>query len=226
MPLKCDNESTALTLRLIVGVVGTTVLVVQHGEKVRAPGDPGLTARGMRQACAIAESLLASGTLVSAVWASPMRRAQETAAPIAAAFGLTVRTEGRLRERMNWEGESSITGADFLVEWEKASEDVTYEPAVGDSSAVAADRFLSALIEISRSAQHGAVVAVAHGGVTVDALRRVAGDDTVKATSSELIADGVPCGAVTTYQVDGDSVSVVGFPTVVAPDEATQHRPV
>ncbi|WP_198667622.1 histidine phosphatase family protein, partial [Glycomyces dulcitolivorans] len=39
----------------------TTVFVVQHGEKERVPGDPGLTARGRAQAALAAERLRGEG---------------------------------------------------------------------------------------------------------------------------------------------------------------------
>ncbi|RRR99696.1 histidine phosphatase family protein [Glycomyces terrestris] len=39
----------------------TTVFVVQHGEKERVPGDPGLTERGRLQAALAAERLRPEG---------------------------------------------------------------------------------------------------------------------------------------------------------------------
>ncbi len=55
----------------------------------RADGraDPGLTELGRRQAVRVAEAL--AGETVTAVRTSPMRRARDTAAPLAAALGLT-----------------------------------------------------------------------------------------------------------------------------------------
>ena len=43
-------------------------------------------------------------SLAEALLSSPLRRAWETAAAIAAATGLRVQLDDRLRERLNWEG--------------------------------------------------------------------------------------------------------------------------
>jgi broad specificity phosphatase PhoE len=59
----------------MIGV--TMVYLVQHGEKQRLPGDPGLTELGRQQATRTGRWL--SGLGVSELWASPMRRARETA---------------------------------------------------------------------------------------------------------------------------------------------------
>jgi broad specificity phosphatase PhoE len=69
--------------------------VVQHGEKERAPGDPELTALGRRQA-ALTGRWLAGIGLRGPVLSSPLRRARETAAAIAAETGLAVREDARL----------------------------------------------------------------------------------------------------------------------------------
>lgn len=207
-----------------LGVV-TQVLLVQHGEKVRAPGDPGLTATGEHQAEAVAAWLVASGIKVSAVWTSPMRRARETAMPIAAAYAIEVQTDDRLRERMNWDDDATLSLAQFLSEWEQASGDPDYEPTVGDSSRTAARRFVNALTDIARTAPDGTVVVVGHGGITVDALRSVVGDAAIEATKLQLIAKGDACGAVTTQQVEGDEVSVIAFPSTDHLENTTPHSP-
>src|SRR4051812_34112222 len=102
--------------------MGVRVVVVQHGEKEAPPGDPGLTVTGREQAAATAR-WLASRRLAEpvAVWSSPIKRAVETAAVIAAAIEKSVRTDVRLRERMNWDGTTSLKG--FLEEWTRASVD-------------------------------------------------------------------------------------------------------
>ncbi len=210
----------------MVRLMGIEVLVVQHGEKVRAAGDPGLTETGLRQATAVAAWLQKNSAEVSSVWSSPLKRAQQTAAPIAAAFGLAVQTDGRLRERMNWDDESEISLEAFLADWQRASEDRTYQPAVGDSSSAAAERFVAALVDIARTTREGVVVVVAHGGVTVDSLRALAGDASVNDAGFDLIDNGVPCGAITELRVDGGVVSVDAYPSTGHLDETSQHRPV
>lgn len=181
------------------------IYVVQHGEKERSAGDPGLTERGRAQAALAAERLRGGG--LTSVFASPLRRARETAEPVAAACGLEVRTDARLTERMNWDGSLPI-GA-FAAEWARASADRDFVPSVGDSSRAAGNRFREFLIEQEGS---DAVLAVAaHGGVTVDLLRTLLGDEGVP---EALVREGVPSGAVTTLRglevVEIASVSHLG----------------
>jgi broad specificity phosphatase PhoE len=81
----------------------TRVLLLRHAETADplifhgAESDVGLSERGRRQAEAVAPLLAAEspGVLVS----SAMRRARETAGPIARACGLPVRVEPELHER-------------------------------------------------------------------------------------------------------------------------------
>jgi broad specificity phosphatase PhoE len=100
-------------------MVATTIHLMRHGEVHNPEGLlygrlPGyhLSDRGREMADRVAAYLAgdlepAPGTLrgeradVVAVFASPMERAQETAEPIAAAFGLPIRTDERLLEAEN-----------------------------------------------------------------------------------------------------------------------------
>jgi len=161
---------------------------------------------------------------VEAIVASPLRRAQETADPIAAAFGLDLMTDARLRERMDWDDGSNIGLDEFLTEWQRATDDRSYQPSAGDSSVDAADRFIAALAELERG-NAGVVVVVAHGGVTVDALRTIAGDDAVGEANADLISDGVPSCAITQLRISSGAISVVDFPSTEHLGQTTQHRP-
>lgn len=181
--------------------------IVQHGDKIREPGDPGLSDLGHRQAATTA-SWLVDHEVVVAIWSSPLRRAIETATPIASAFGLDLRADDRLRERMNWDG--SIPFEDFIGDWEQATADRSFRPRIGDSSDDAADRFLVALDDITASVPDGSTaIVVAHGGVTVDALRTILGDDALTLAAPTLIDDGVPSAAITRLErvTDGWVVS-------------------
>jgi broad specificity phosphatase PhoE len=192
---RTDPPSASIPGR--VGRVGCLVLVVQHGEKARLPGDPGLTEAGHVEAATTA-AWLHSAQAVTRVVSSPARRAVETAEPIAERYGLEVSVDDRLRERMNWEGAADGTLDEFLAEWSRASEDRSFVPRGGDSSQQAADRFIAALNELADEANPGEqLVVVAHGGVTVDALRTLLGDAYVRARQPALIDAGVPCCAIT-----------------------------
>ncbi|MDA1367214.1 histidine phosphatase family protein [Glycomyces algeriensis] len=169
------------------------VYVVQHGEKERAPGDPGLTARGREQAALAAEWLRGKG--LRAVYASPLLRARQTAEAVAAVAGLPVRIDARVAERMNWDG--SVPFERFAADWARASADRDFVPAVGDSSRAAGARFVEFLEEIGRDGggSAGPVAVACHGGVTVDLLRTLIGDEAVP---EMIMSDGVPSGAITT----------------------------
>jgi broad specificity phosphatase PhoE len=177
------------------------VVLVQHAEKEALPDDPGLTERGRRQAAQTADWLRHRD--VRAIVSSPLRRARETASYVAASTGLAVREDARLRERMNWDGVQPL--ADFLADWARTVADRDFVPACGDSSRAAAERMRACLAELG--GQPGTVVVVTHGGVTVDLLRTLLGDDAVPV---ELMRDGVPSCAVTTL----DGLAVVEMPSV------------
>lgn len=200
------------------------ILVVQHGEKIRSAGDPGLTEEGHRQAGAVAAWLAAHRPDIGAIVASPLRRAQETAVPIAEALGLELTTDARIRERMNWDGEERLGLDEFLAEWQRATDDRSYQPAVGDSSSDAAQRFIAALVDLN-GGDAGAVVVVAHGGVTVDALRTIAGDAAVRDANADLIPDGVPSCAITQLRVARGTITVIAYPSTDHLDHTTRHRP-
>ncbi len=203
--------------------MGVDILIVQHGEKLRVAGDPGLTEAGHMQASVVAEWLRTAHPEVCSVWASPLERAQQTAAPIGATFDVTVRTDARLRERMNWDGDGDLDR--FLAEWRRASDDRTYHPASGDSSVGAAQRFLDALVDIGHLSRQGTVIVVAHGGVTTDLLRSLVGDEATEEACPGLIERGVPSCAITRLRLDDADVSVVAFPSTSHLGEATEHPP-
>src|SRR2546421_790441 len=84
-------------------LVQTRVLLLRHAETTHPhvfngfESDVGLSRRGLRQALAIAPVLAAESP--TAVVSSGMRRALETAHPIAEACGLPIRVEPDLHER-------------------------------------------------------------------------------------------------------------------------------
>jgi broad specificity phosphatase PhoE len=92
----------------------TTIYLVQHGDKERMPGDPGLTELGRGQAAVTARWL--QGTGLHALYSSPLRRTRETAEPIGHATGLAIQIDSRLRERLNWDGSQTFDA--FLADWD------------------------------------------------------------------------------------------------------------
>ena len=176
---------------LVCGSIGlvTVIYLVQHGDKVRLPGDPGLTELGRDQAAATARWLEGEG--LQALFSSPLRRAQETAAAIAAATGLPVQLDDRLRERLNWDGAQTFDA--FAANWDRSARDRDFTPGNGESSRSAGDRMRAFVTGLC--GRSGPVAAVSHGGATTDLLRTLLGDE---ALPLGLLAGGIrPC-AVTT----------------------------
>jgi len=166
----------------------TMVYLVQHGEKQRLPGDPGLTELGRQQATRTGWWL--SGLGVGALWTSPMRRARETADCIAEVTGLAVQPDARLRERLNWDGGMPFDA--FLALWARTTRDRDLVPAGGQSARQSAAR-LQAFLAGLRGLP-GPAAAVTHGGITIELLRDLAGDD---ALHTDVLEAGIPPCAVT-----------------------------
>lgn len=104
-------------------------------------------------------------------------------------LGLQIEVDDRLAERMNWDGETDFDT--FVREWRQATADRDDVPMVGDSSRAAGARLLEALSQRCRGGT-ASLIAVAHGGVTVDLLPTILGDATVEASWPTLLDDGVP----------------------------------
>jgi broad specificity phosphatase PhoE len=179
------------------------VTIVQHAEKEATPGDPGLTARGRHQAEAVAVALRTTGC--DLVVSSPLRRAVETATTIARECGKVLAFDDRLRERMNWDGAQSID--DFLTEWARSTRERSYVPPGGVSSAEAGARFAE-LVDDAAGTQKGHVVMVSHGGVTLDGLRTLVGDDEVSSAMPHWV-DGLPPASVSRLHVRETGVELI-----------------
>ncbi len=147
----------------------TTVHLLRHGEvhnpnRVlygRLPGF-GLSEDGLRMAHAAAEALRSRD--VVAVVASPLQRAQETAAPIAAAFDVPVRTDERLLESTNvFEGARMGVGDGVLKDprnWRHLVDPFT--PSWGEPYTQVAVRMLAAATTARDRALGHEAVCVSH----------------------------------------------------------------
>jgi 2,3-bisphosphoglycerate-dependent phosphoglycerate mutase len=84
------------------------LLIIRHGLPLRVErtdggaADPELAAHGHAQSACLAKWL--AHEPIAAIYASPMRRAQQTAEPLAAKLGLSIVTEPRIAE---WDRSSS-----------------------------------------------------------------------------------------------------------------------
>ncbi len=73
----------------------TTIIFVRHADKAEMPGDdPGLSADGRRRVAELTRQLVDADVVagVDAIYATPYRRAQETARPLADKLNLEINT--------------------------------------------------------------------------------------------------------------------------------------
>ena len=127
--------------------------------------DTSLSAAGHAQAEAAARLL--SGSRLGAVWASPLRRARDTAAAIAAPHGLEVQTDPAFREMGfgPWEGltvsEVSARFPDAYRIWIEAPHRASWSGA--ETLAEVRERVLAGLDELRGAYAGQTVCLVAHG---------------------------------------------------------------
>jgi broad specificity phosphatase PhoE len=147
----------------------TIVHLLRHGEvhnptKVLYGRLPGfrLSERGLEQA-AVATRFL-SGRDIVAVIASPLERAQQTAAPIAAAYGLEIQTDPRIIESANqFEGGVVEPGPGILrhpQHWSKLRN--PFKPSWGEPYEKVAARVIAAVADAREAARGHEVVLVSH----------------------------------------------------------------
>lgn len=154
-------------------MVATTVHLMRHGEVHNPEGVlygrlPGyrLSERGQEMARVVAAHLSDEQRPrdVVAVIASPLQRAQETAAPIAAAFGLEIGTDPRLIEAGNhFEGMKFGVGDGSLrhpQHWPYLRN--PFRPSWGEPYAEQAERMLAAVGSAREVARGHEAVLVSH----------------------------------------------------------------
>ncbi len=149
----------------------TSVHLLRHGEVHNPAGVlygrlPGfhLSERGRAMAAAVADDLREGGHDVAEVTASPLERAQETAAPIAGAYGLEVGTDDRLIEAENsFQGERVADRGLSLARpgyWWRYRNPLT--PSWGEAYAAQHARVLAAVRDAAARAPGREVVLVSH----------------------------------------------------------------
>ena len=149
----------------------TLVLLVRHGQTPttgttlpgRAPGLH-LAPKGIEQAEAAAHRIAPLRAKVSAVYASPLERTQETAAPIAKAVRKRVRTEAGLLECDfgKWTG-AKLKDLAKLPEWKTVQKYPSgFRFPKGESFAEMQARITGAIDRLVARHAGGTVVAVSH----------------------------------------------------------------
>jgi len=149
----------------------TRIDLVRHGEvfnpdKVLYGRLDGfrLSERGQQQAQLVADYLAEPRRDIVAVYASPLQRAQETATPIAAAYGLPILSDERLLEAgSKFEGSTIGANPKQLLHpkaWPLLRNPFT--PSWGEPFAEQADRMVAVIEEARREYAGHEVVIVSH----------------------------------------------------------------
>jgi len=159
----------------------THFIIIRHGEtlwnrehRIQGQLDSGLSSTGLAQAIAVGRALQGQG--VQRLIVSDLGRTVQTATPIAAATGLKMELEPRLRER-HFGVFQALTpeeiGQRYPAEYARwQSRDPEFAMPGGESLVQFRARLSGCLEEIA-SAGHAKVALVTHGGA-LDALYRIA----------------------------------------------------
>ena len=187
--------------------------LVRHGSVgwVTTPGDHGLDATGRAQALRTRDHF--TDRPIEAVYGSPLRRAQQTAAMIATGLGLPVVTEVRLRELMNWGDVPGQTWEEFDTLWQLCVTNHDHAPPGGSPAGEVVRRFGEWVAQAALAHPDGEVVAVSHGGVLTEYVLRVADRERLRELNPGF-PDAVPNCSITTLRLDGGGVEVLALASV------------
>lgn len=166
-----------------------------HEGRFQGQGDVPLDETGLRQARELAENAVPYGFAV--IWASPLRRARQTAEAVAARTGLEIRFDDRLMETHtgDWTDRSfadvRAEDPDRFDGW--AHGDSGFAFPGGESFQEQGDRVMEAIAEIEQGPQPALVVC--HGVTARMALARRRGEP-------GPVSEGIANGAL--VPLDGD----------------------
>ena len=195
----------------------THLVLIRHGETVwhaenRYVGrtDIPLSARGQEQAERLAR--WASSARLGSIWASPLLRARQTAAPVERATKLMARVDSRLQELDFGQGEG-LTQAEIARSFPKAFAAFEADPAAhplpdGENPRHAAERAISCFREIVRTHPDERVLAIAHNTLIRLALCGLIG---VPLSHYRTLFPSVINGALIEIRLDGDRTSLLRF---------------
>ncbi len=148
-----------------------TLLLARHGRtemnrQHRFTGRKDMPLDEMGRAMAEALAAAYGGGKWAAVWSSPLRRAAETAAPIARRAGVPVTTDPDLVELSlgEWEGltpaEARARDPEAYAAWER--DPASHAPPGGETAAQVAERTLAAMGRLRAAHRTGRIFVVAH----------------------------------------------------------------
>ena len=193
----------------------TRILAIRHGEtawnvdgRIQGQLDVGLNETGRWQARRLALAL--SSEAISAIYASDLGRAWDTAQTLAASKGLTVDADAGLRERCFgvFEGKTFVEAEALWPEqtlrWRKREPDFATEG--GESLRQLRDRVRQAVGQIARRHAGEQIALVSHGGV-MDALYRWATGQEMQAPRTWVLGNA----AINRLLWTPDAVALVGW---------------
>jgi broad specificity phosphatase PhoE len=155
------------------------IYLIRHGEslynaeaRIQGQSDVALSPLGLRQAEAIADAL--ANERIDAIFASPLRRALQTAEPIAARFELAIQADDRLKEihagifqGLLW-AEIEDKFPDAARPWREQHPDFVIPGGESRRSLMVRGR---AVFESIRESPFRRVAVVSHGGILAGALK-------------------------------------------------------
>lgn len=183
--------------------------LIRHGDKIKIAGDPGLSTLGKKQAQLTAKYFINKD--ISAIVSSPFARAKETAESISKKVNINYILDDRLKERLNWGDDLSLSFEDFLLEWEKTEKNRNYRPRIGASSVQAGKRFLEIIEEFENSKRYKNIVIVSHGGIIIDLLRNLFGDDFLSSKNSDFVGNSISECSITTLSIENGKYELEEF---------------
>ncbi|QGN31700.1 histidine phosphatase family protein [Microlunatus sp. Gsoil 973] len=155
----------------------TELILIRHGQShanvnpvvAGIRGDRGLTDTGRRQAELLRDRLRAEGLTADVLYASTLRRAQETARYVAEAIELPIKDDDGLQELRVGQADG-MSNKDWSARWPELGDSLWANPFQefapgGESWATFLARVGAALTTLVRQHPDQRVVAVTHGGV-------------------------------------------------------------
>ena len=183
----------------------TRILLARHGEtewnrigRWQGQADPPLNDTGLRQAAELADRL--AGQPISAVYASDLRRASETARVVADHLGVELTEDAGLREIDvgSWSGLTRAEVEERFPEgfsrWQAGG--IGHD---GETSDQLTERVVAAVERIAHAHPGETVLAVTHGGAIRAVRRHAAGEPGAVLENGAVVAFGLVEGALVVH---------------------------
>ena len=166
-----SRQSHRCALRTLENVVASQIHLVRHGEVANPDGilygrlpQFGLSELGHKMAALAADDLAGRGRPMTALFASPLQRTRESAAPISRLLDLEVQLEPRIIEPSNKFEGSRMRGANSALKNPRTWPWLInpFRPSWGEPYLSIRDRMLEAITAAHESVESGDVILVSH----------------------------------------------------------------